>query len=50
MPVRWETPEVLSYSEEALIAEVAAAATVTPIFCDLPFMDYPDSDDDGDDD
>ena len=42
MPVRWETPEVLSYSEEALVAELAATANAaTPIFCDRPFMDVP---------
>ena len=37
----WETPEVLSYPEEALIEEFAASAVTTPVFCDLPFIDMP---------
>lgn len=38
--MRWETPEVLSYPEEELVADLAAAANaVTPVFCDLPFID-----------
>ncbi len=45
MPVQWKTPEVLSYSEEALVSELAATAVVTPVFCDLPFIDEPSDDD-----
>ncbi len=39
--MKWETPEVMSYPEEGLIEQFAASATVTPVFCDLPFIDEP---------
>ena len=39
--MKWETPEVLSYREEALMAEFAAVAVTTPVFTDLPFIDIP---------
>ena len=37
--MKWETPKVVSYGEEELLAAMEAGALSTPVFCDLPFMD-----------
>jgi hypothetical protein len=50
MPVKWVTPEVVSYREAELMAEFAATATVTPVHEDIPHSDAPGTDDDDDDD
>lgn len=40
--MRWETPTVVSYGEDQLLADQAVGALSTPVFCDLPFMDASD--------